>query len=383
MRRFAQCWAVLLLAAPAAAQPFHGQLGTPDQSLLDEDWYLLSPTEIPAIPLEGATVSVLDCEENCPAPVRTDASGWFTIPGLGRESARLHFEPPDCPSKDPECEPLEPREEVLENGGRTVLGAKWPVGVEDTVLRYMPLIAGAVYIKWRGEIPGALGTCARAGTWAIPINEECRSDAFDEYQTFVHEIVHLYERRLRRACWHQTMEIDGWILREHWQRAMEADREENGLGWIGEYPTEGQDDSAIARESLARFADVYFMPESLVNKSPWYGIRHPSCEPWPCYAMTYRELEPYAPNRYAWFEKLVFERYLDEKQWRRDHPDGEEWSGLCEAPPFESDDSDQDPDEDGSHIWPFAAASKASLPNWSDHPPPDPPPPECSFGASH
>ena len=346
--------------------------------MLDEDWYLLTPSEMPSTPLEGVTVSVLDCEENCPAPVRTDAAGWFTILGLGRDSARIHFEPPDCPDNDPECEPLEPREEVLENGGRTVLGAKWPTGVEDTVLRYMPLIAGAVYIKWRGEIPGALGTCARAGTWAIPINEECRSDAFNEYQIFVHEIVHLYERRLRRVCWYQAMEIDGWVLRESWLRAMEADRDENGLGWIGEYPTEGLDDSAIAREFLARFADVYFMPESLIYESPWYGIRHPSCEPWPCYAMTYRELDQYAPNRYAWFERLVFARYLDRKSWERAHPDApEDWPGMCEPfPPSMGWALDRLPPLPGSSkAHGSASITKGYLP--------EPPPTECSFRAFH
>lgn len=378
MARWAPFLTFVLAAWPATAQPFQGQVGTPDQALLGEDWYLLTPSEMPSIPLEGVTVSVLDCEENCPAPVRTDAAGGFSFPQLVAESAHLHFEPPACPGNDPECEPLEPREEVLENGGRTVLGAKWPAGVEDTVLRYMPLIAGAVYIKWRGEIPGALGTCARAGTWAIPINEECRSEAFNEYQIFVHEIVHLYERRLRRVCWYQAMEIDGWILRESWLRALEADREENGLGWIGEYPTEGLDVSAIARESLARFADVYFMPESLISESPWYGIRHPSCEPWPCYAMTYRELEQYAPNRYAFFERLVFARYLDRKSWERAHPHSpEDWPGMCEPfPPSLGWALDRLPPLPGSSkAHGGASITKGYLP--------EPPPTECSFSAFH
>ena len=61
-----------------------------------------------------------------PGSGQTDAAGWFTIARLGRETALLRFDPPACGEDDMECEPLEPRQEVLENGGRTVLGAKWP-----------------------------------------------------------------------------------------------------------------------------------------------------------------------------------------------------------------------------------------------------------------
>ena len=68
-------------------------------------------------------MSVLDCDETCPAPVLTDAAGWFTVPALGLDSVRLRFEPPACSEDDLECEPLEPREELLANGARTALGA--------------------------------------------------------------------------------------------------------------------------------------------------------------------------------------------------------------------------------------------------------------------
>lgn len=379
MARWALFPAFALTVWPALAQSFQGQVGTPDQALLGEDWYLLTPSEMPAIPLEGVTVSVLDCEENCPAPVRTDAAGWFSFPQLVAESAHLHFEPPACPGNDPECEPLEPREEVLENGGRTVLGAKWPAGVEDTLLRYMPLISGAVYIKWKGEFTGQVaGACGSAGTWAIRINEKCRADAFDEYRTFVHEIVHTYEYRLRLACWYQSQEIrdiDGWILKEDWLNALEADREENGLEWVGEYPTEGLDEGRRARETLARFAENYFTPEALVIG--WRQERPASR------AKTYRELEQYAPNRYAFFERLVFARYLDRKSWERAHPDAvEDWPGMCDPfPPslaWALDRLPPLPSSSKTHGIELLLKSNSITKGYL----PEPPPTECSFSAS-
>ena len=377
-----------MLVAPAAAQSsldFEGYLGRLDAVQLGEGWSRLTPADMPSLPLEGATVSVLDCDETCPEPVVTDAAGWFTIPGLRRDSARLHFEPPACTENDFECEPLEPREEVLPNGGRTVLGAKWPAGIEDTILRYMPLVANAIYIKREGEIPGLPGAGGGAARWAVWVNGRWGWEPYREYRTFVHELMHVYEFQLRLACWHETQEINGFVLQEDWLRAYEADRrllEERGLP-LREPDANTMSKYSRGRETLAWFAMDYFTPEALMLG--WWG-RYQICDSSGCHPgrdldfKTYRELEPYAPNRYAWFEKLVFQRYLDEKQWRRENPDGEQWPGLCEAPAFEGE---KDPDENGSNIWPFAAASKSSLPNWSDHPPPDPPPPECSFGASH
>ena len=369
MARRALLLAFSLAAWPVSAQQFQGQVGTPDQTLLGEDWYLLRPSEMPSIPLEGVTVSVLDCGEDCPEPATTDATGWFTFPDLAQESARLRFDPPPCPDDNPECESMEPREEQFTNGSRTVLGAKWPAGVEDTTLRYMPSVTGTVYIKWKGEIP-VLRSCGAAGTWTILLADYCRSDEYLEHRTFIHELTHVYERRLRRACWHQHHYVNGSILQEDWLRALDADMVENGLGWVGEYPTEGLDDAARASETLANFSEAYFSPIRLVRNR---RAKYPSV-PMENYK-TYRDLETYAPNRYAYFEKLVFERYLDEKQWRRDHPDGEEWPGMCEAPPFESE---QDPDQGDEQRWPFAAASKASRPSlsydWND-----PPPVKCSL----
>ena len=368
----------MLLAASAPAQSpldFEGYAGRLDAAKLGEGWGRLTPATMPSLPLAGATVTVLDCEEDCPPPVKTDAAGWFTIPGLGMESALLRFEPPACAEADLECEPLEPRQEVLENGARTVLGAKWPAGIEDTILRYMPSVAGAIYIKREGEIPGLPGAGGSASSWAVWSNGRHGWHPFFETGTFLHELMHLYERQLRFACWHQNQEINGWILQENWLSAYEADRrfmEENGLP-LREPDGEPLTEYQLARETLARFAEDYFTPEALVLQWPWYGTS--------TQLQTYRELEQYAPHRYAYFEKIVFERYLGEKRWRRANPDAEDWPGMCEAPPFESE---QDPEatDAGSGLGPFIPKSAKGWRRLSYYPD-APPPTKCSFGASH
>ena len=138
----------------------------------------------------------------------------------------------------------------------------------------------------------------------------------------------VYEFQLRLACWHQNQEIDGWVLQEDWLRAYEADRrllEERGLP-LREPDAHDLDEYKRARETLAWFAEDYFTPEALVLQWPWYGTS--------TQLKTYRELEQYAPNRYAFFERLVFARYLDRKSWERAHPDAaEDWPGMCEPFP--------------------------------------------------
>ena len=326
MARFARFWVVLLAVAPALAKApldFQGYVGRLDAAQLGEDWYLHTPDTMPSLPLEGATVSVLECGEDCPAPVQTDAAGWFTFPGLGVDSALLSFTPPPCGEDALECEPLEPRQEVLANGARTVLGAKWPAGIEDTMLRYMPLVAGAIYIKREGEIPGRPGASGSASTWAVWVNGRWGWEPFEEIGTFLHELMHHYEFRLRLACWHENQSIDGFILQESWLRAYDADRlrlEQLGL-LLQEPDAYTVDEDRRARETLAWFATDYFMPEVLVLNWPWYGTSEQ--------LKTYRELEQYAPNRYAYFEQLVFQRYLNEQRWQREYPDGGEWPGMC------------------------------------------------------
>ena len=377
MIRRARFWAVLLLAAPLAAQSsidFQGYLGRLDAAQLGEGWSRLAPADMPSFPLEGATVSVLDCEEACPAPVRTDAAGWFTIPGLGRDSARLYFEPPACDENDSECEPLEPREEVLENGGRTVLGAQWPAGIEDTILRYMPLVANTIYIRREGEIPGSPGASGVAGQWAVWVNGRWGWDFYSEYRTFVHELMHVYEFQLRLACWHENQEIDGFVLQEEWLRAYQEDRrllEENGLP-LREPDAYEMTEYRRARETLAWFAEYYFTPEALTLD---WRSQHSSTQ-----FMTYRESEQYAPNRYAFFERLVFARYLDRKSWERAHPDSkDEWPGMCEPfPPSLAWALDRLPPLPGSSKSSHLKSSHDS--GWTPH---DSPVIACKIPASH
>ena len=376
MPRWTRYLAFLLAAGPVAAQEFQGYVGRLDEAQLGEDWGRLTPAEMPSLPLEGATVSVLDCEENCPDPVLTDAAGWFTFPELGMESAPLHFEPPTCAEADPQCEPLESREEVLANGDRTVLGAKWPAGVEDTILRYLPLVANTIYIKREGEIPGLPGAGGAAGGrgWAVWVNGRHGWEAFREYGTFVHELMHTYEFRLRRACRRDNREIDGWILEEDWMRAYDEDRrllDEQGLP-LREPDAYTMSEYSRARETLAWFAQEYFMPEALMLEWPWYGTQGTRFK-------TYRELEQYAPNRYAFFERLVFARYLDRKNWERAHLDAaEDWPGMCEPfPPSMAWALDRLPPLPGSPK--FSALGHLHSKVY----PEDPPPTRCLIGDPH
>ena len=377
MHRSARFWAVLLLAVPLAAQSsldFQGYLGRLDAAQLGEGWSRLAPADMPSFPLEGATVSVLDCEEDCPAPVRTDAAGWFTIPGLGRDTARLHFEPPACDENDSECEPLEPREEVLENGGRTVLGAQWPAGIEDTILRYMPLVANTIYIRREGEIPGSPGASGSASQWAVWVNGRFGWRPYLTTRTFVHELMHVYEFQLRLACWHENQEIDGFVLQEDWLRAYEADRrfqEESGLP-LREPEAYELTEYRRARETLAWFSEEYYLPEALVLS--WRQERPASR------VKTYRELEQYAPNRYAFFERLVFARYLDRKSWERAHPDSkQDWPGMCEPfPPSLAWALDRLPPLPGSSKSTNIKSSHDS--GWTPH---DYPVIGCTIPASH
>ena len=43
-------------------------------------------------------------------------------------------------------------------------------GIEDTMLRYMPSVAGAIYVKREGEIPGLPGAAGSASAEAVWVN---------------------------------------------------------------------------------------------------------------------------------------------------------------------------------------------------------------------
>ena len=315
-----------LAAAPLSAQEFAGQVGRIDEALLGLDWYLLRAGEFPILPVEGVRVSVIDCGRDCPDPVRTDPAGRFRFPDLA-SPARLRFDHPECDAADSECEPLEPREVERASGARTALGAKWPAGIEDTMLRYMPSVAGVLYIKREGEIPGVtVNTAGSASPEAVWMNGRQGWHPFLEYYAFNHELMHVYEFRLRLACWYENQEVNGFVLHENWLRAYDADRaliESLGLPFT---EPAGYDFSGYQRalETLAFFASEYFMPDAVVLRWRRERILSP--------ALTHAELEKYAPHRYAFFEKIIFGRYLKEKSWLGSASTGEKWPGMCRAP---------------------------------------------------
>ncbi|MDE0166736.1 MAG: hypothetical protein OXL36_16695 [Bryobacterales bacterium] len=315
-----------LAAASLLAQEFSGQVGRIDEELLDENWYKLGPGEFPIIPLQGVRVKVIDCQPDCPIPVHTDSAGWFSIPDLP-SPARLQLEAKDCPVNDFECEPLEPREVEVESGARTALGAKWPDGISDTMLRYMPLVAGALYVTRSGEIPlvpGAAGSASRMIVWS---NGRNSGHPYGEKQTFLHELMHLYERRVRQACWYENQEVNGLVLHESWLVAYDADRallQESGQP-LRERDGYEMETRSRAAETLADFTQFYFIDDALTLE--W---RKDRIEYWK--HMTHDELEQYAPHRYEWFELMVFGRYFDQKSYQRANPGASTWPGMCLPP---------------------------------------------------
>ena len=224
MSRYA--WILLLLrlaATPLWAQEFTGQVGRIDEDLLGLDWYRLRQGEFPILPIEGVRVSVLDCDADCPAPVLSDAAGGFRFADL-ESPARLRFDPPECDAGDAECKPLQPREVERQSGARTALGAKWPDLVVDVMQRFMPSVADALYVKREGEIPGLPGAGGSASKELVWVNGRHGWVTFLEIGTFIHELTHVFELRLRSACWRENQDIDGWVLQESWLQAYDADR---------------------------------------------------------------------------------------------------------------------------------------------------------------
>ena len=132
-----------------------------------------------------------------------------------------------------ECEPLEPREEVLD---QTAAARSWErSGQKESrtrscaTCRLSPTRSTSGVKAKFPEVPGASGV---AGQWAVWVNGRHGWRPYLTTRTFLHELMHVYEFQLRLACWHENQEIDGWILHEDWLRAYEADRrllEESGL----------------------------------------------------------------------------------------------------------------------------------------------------------
>ncbi|MDE0165206.1 MAG: hypothetical protein OXL36_08935 [Bryobacterales bacterium] len=326
MPRFASIVLLLLLVTSAlTASDFTGQVGRIDEALLGLDWYRLRQGEFPIIPLVGVKVSVLDCDEDCPDPVLSDPAGYFQFADLA-SPARLRFEPPECAADDPECEPLQPREVERQSGARTALGAKWPDLVVDVMQRFMPSVADAIYVKREGEVPNRPGASGSASYDVVWVTGRHGWETFQEFTTFVHELTHVFELRLRLACWQDNRDVEGYVLQESWLQAYDADRDRlERLGMSLREP-EGYNLTGYRRglETLAWFADFYLRPDHMVLE---WRKDHSSPQ-----FMTHAELEEYAPNRIDWFERMLYGRNIERRSYLQAHPEATTWPGMCEPP---------------------------------------------------
>ena len=326
MPRFA--WILLLLpsvATPLAAQEFRGQVGRIDEAQLGLDWWRLRQGEFPILPVEGVRVSAIDCEAACPDPVLSGPAGGFRFADLA-SPARLRFDPPECEADDHECEPLQPREVERQTGARTALGAKWPDLVVDVMQRFMPSVADAIYVKREGDIPNAPGASGSASNHVVWVSGRHGWEPIRELGTFIHELMHVFELRLRNACLRENRDIDGWVLQESWLQAYDADRERmERLGMELREP-DGYGLSGWRRgaETLAWFADMYLTPDHLTLE--WRKVfPHPQF-------MTHAEFEEYAPNRHDWFERMLYGRSIERRSYLAAHPGATTWPGMCEPP---------------------------------------------------
>ena len=321
-------WILLLLplaATPVSAQEFSGQVGRIDEAQLGLDWWRLRQGEFPILPLEGVRVSALDCEPACPDPVLSDPAGGFRFADLA-SPARLRFDPPECEAEDQECEPLQPREVERQTWARTALGAKWPDLVVDVMQRFMPSVADALYVKREGEIPDREGASGSASNDVVWVNGRYGWAPFLEIGTFIHELMHVFELRLRLACWRENRDVDGWVLQESWLEAYDADRARMERLGIPLREAEGYNLTGYRRglETLAWFADTYLMPDHLTLE---WRKDHQSLQ-----SMTHAEFEEYAPNRHDWFERMLYGRSIERRSYLEAHPGATSWPGMCEPP---------------------------------------------------
>ncbi|MDE2811445.1 MAG: hypothetical protein OXM01_00340 [Gemmatimonadota bacterium] len=326
MPRFASIALLLqLVTATLTASDFSGQIGRIDEAQLGMDWYLLGQGEFPILPVEGIQVSVVDCEEDCPDPVLSDPTGRFSFADLD-SPARLRFDPPECALDDSECEPLQPRVVERQSGARTALGAKWPDLVVDLMQRFLPSVADAIYVKREGEIPAAEGASGAASDEVVWINGRHGWEPWSELATFLHELMHVFERRLRRACWLDNQDVDGYVLQESWLQAYDADRARMERFGMSLREPNGYNLTGYKRglETLAWFTEMYLQPDYMtIEKRKRFASTR---------SMTHAELEEYAPNRIDWFERMLYGRSVDRRSFFQANPHAETWPGRCASP---------------------------------------------------
>ena len=321
-------WILLLLqlaGVPARADDFTGQVGRIDEAQLGLDWWRLRQGEFPILPVEGVRVSAIDCEPACPDPVLSDPAGGFRFADLA-SPAWLRFDPPECADDDHECEPLQPREVARQTGARTALGAKWPDLVVDVMQRFMPSVADALYVKREGDIPTSPGASGSASTDVVWVSGKLGWPPFLEIGTFIHELMHVFERRLRNACLRENRDIDGWVLQESWLQAYDEDRARMERLGIPLREPEGYNLTGPIRgnETLAWFATMYLRPDHLIID---WRKKIPQNK-----SMTHAELEEYAPYRIDWFERMLYGRSIERRSYLAAHPGATTWPGMCEPP---------------------------------------------------
>lgn len=307
-----------------SAQEFVGQVGRIDEQALGSGWWQLGPGEFPIIPVARTWVHVIDCEPDCPDPAFVDPAGRFRFANLASPT-RLRFVPPQCGEGEPQCISLQPREVERSSGDRTALGRKWPDLVVDLMQRFMPSVVDAIYVRREGEIPDTVGAAASASNEVVWLTERRGGEA-DRLGTFIHELMHVYERRLRNVCWHENQEVDGWVLHESWLQVFEEDRWHRERYGIESRELQGQRFSGYRQvnEMLAEFATYYLVPEHLM---PALQAAYPR-EPY----MRHDQLEAYAPNRTDWFERMLYGRNLDRRGYLSWFPGATSWPGECDPP---------------------------------------------------
>ena len=130
----------------------------------------------------------------------------------------------------------------------------------------------------------------------------------------------------RFECLPENREVNGWVLHGNWLRAYDAGRARMDSLGIPFGEPEGYDLTGWRRgaEALAWFATMYFRPNAMTRE--WSKNRFsPNFQ-------IHDKLEAYTPQCYAFFEKIVFDRYLKKKSWLRIGYPADDWPGMCRPP---------------------------------------------------